>query len=113
MHEGMHLRARRTRRNSADRGLDPALGIPVSILVFLHLIAEFIPGFRRRGAFSLAEYLTSHIGEKRFGDGRSASAALLLLRVYPVTVLSAAPSLFYSFRGPVELLQVSGLSQRR
>ncbi len=98
-HERMHLMVRRARRNSVDRGPDPGLGIPAAVIVFLHLILEFLLALRREAAISRAEFLTSHIGEKRFGDGRSASAALFSLRVHSVTVLHAAPSLFYSFGG--------------
>lgn len=97
-HERVHLRTRRGRRNSADRGFDPAQEIIVPLIVFLHLIAGLLPASRRRVASRAAEYLRSHIGEKRFADGMSISPIALFLRVLSVTVLSAAPSLFYSCR---------------
>ena len=94
-----HLRARPIRRRSADRSLDPIWGISLSLIASIHLAFDLVLASRRRGSFHLAEYLKSHIGEKRFADAMPAFLVSFCLPVYSVTVLRTAPSLFYSSRG--------------
>ncbi len=91
-----HIRNRITRRRSSPRGASPLLQA-VSILLFFSIgLKVLLRVFKRRnGSRDVHEYLRSHIGEKRFGDGSLAPILARFFHGFRVTVPYAALSLFY------------------
>jgi hypothetical protein len=72
-------------------------GIPVIVpFISFVFLAVFVPGLR--GKIRTAEYLDSHIGEKRFADNMAGLACVDSV----VTAPFMEPSLFYSCRRSLE-----------
>jgi hypothetical protein len=99
-----HIRNRMSRRRSSNRSVNPLLLYAIStLLFFIPWLKVPIPALRRRNhARGVHEFIKSHIGEKRFGDGSLASIPARSFHGFRVTAPHHALSLFYFLPSRIE-----------